>query len=634
MCGIAGALVPGVPEGSLDATVGRMVDALWRRGPDDRGQWTEDHVSLGMRRLSIIDVCGGHQPIFSEDRSSVIVCNGEIYNYQELRRELEQRGHHFSTYSDVEVALHLYEESGPAMLSRLRGMFALAIWDMPQRRLLVARDRLGIKPLFYVSKPGVFAFGSELKALRQSPWCDERIDMEALDRYLTFGYIPAPHTIYEGVRKLLPGHYALVTETATFVERYWSLPAPAPVSMTTAEAMTQVDRLLGDAVRSHLMSDVPLGAFLSGGIDSSVVVAMMAEATDQPVRTFTIGFGGTSAGVLDERSYARATSERYGTAHVEYEVAPNVADVLDEAVDAFDEPFADDSIVPSYYVCQLARRNVTVALSGLGGDELFAGYERHLGIALSERLERLSPAVARRAVAAIVNRLPERADGHYTVNHMKRFVRGWDLQPRSRYVSYHTVFSRDAKAQLLGTSSPPPFDGNEAGTVPDLLAWALQYDIEHYLPDDILALSDRLSMWHGLELRVPFLDHPFVEFCQTVPSRLKIHGLTKKYVLREVAARRVPASVLNHRKQGFASPMASWLRGDLKAYVDSALAPDKLALHGLFRQGYVEELRHKHARREEACEKQIFTLLMFQRWFERCVLRKAERIPAMPSQTR
>lgn len=617
MCGIAGLWSPGVRAGELRPIVERMTSTLWRRGPDDDGFWCGDGVALGMRRLSIIDVAGGRQPIASEDGSIVAVCNGEIYNHLQLRRDLQSRGHRFATGSDVEVAIHLYEELCTGMLAHLRGMFGLAIWDARRAQLLVARDRLGIKPMFVLERPGLLAFASELKALQATPWASRDVDEAGLDRYLARGYVPAPYTIFKGVRKLLPGHYLQVSASGSVMNPYWQLPPGIPAPIDERDALEELERRLQEAVSSHLMSDVPLGAFLSGGVDSSLIVAMMTAGADRPVRTFTIGFGGQTAGFLDERPYARLTSQRYRTEHVEFEVKPDVEAVLDEVVEAFDEPFADDSVIPSYYICQLARQHVTVALTGLGGDELFGGYERHLGIALSDRLERLAPRQARQLAAALLERLPDSSGGSHRVDHLKRFARAWALDGHARYRSYLTVFDPAARAALLTTPSPPtevalpPIDDEP------LLAWALRHDLLEYLPDDVLALTDRLSMWHSLELRVPFLDHPLVEFCQRVPVGFKVRGGSKKHLLKRLAGRWLPEEVLRHRKQGFEAPMATWLRRDLRDYVNSVLSPGRLSRYGLLRPDAVTELLAAHQEGRQRSSKQIFAILMLQKWLER-----------------
>jgi len=627
MCGIAAIVRSGRDETPERAMIERMVDVIHHRGPDDRGFETRGSAALGMCRLSIVDVDGGHQPIANEDESLHLVCNGEIYNQAELRARLIEKGHRFRTRSDVEVILHLYEEYGPECVDHLRGMFGFVLWDERRRRLFAARDRFGIKPFFYAHADGHFLAGSEIKSVLASRLPSREIDWGALRDYLTLGYIPSPRTIYTSVRKLPPAHRLLLEDGRVRIDRYWDLEFRTDRSSSEEELAERFLEIFRDSVRAHLMSDVPLGAFLSGGIDSSLVVALMSEVTDEPVNTFTIGFGGEKGGYLDERVYARAVSQLYGTNHTEFEVEPKVDRLLDIAADAFDEPFADDSVIPSYYICELTRRKVKVALTGLGGDELFAGYERYLGMALSERYGKIPRFLRERIIGPVVGALPEQKSGHYRVNHMKRFIRAEALPAARRYREFISVFNTDARAQLFTPDVRRRVD-EEGGEdqaarhfddarAERLLERALYSDIQTYLPGDILALSDRLSMHHSLELRVPFVDHEVMEFCATIPASLKIKGLRKKHLLRRVAAPFLPPEVLNHRKQGFASPMSAWLRTDLKAYVREALSPERLAVHGFFDVPYVEQLMDEHETRRENNDRQLFALLMFQKWHER-----------------
>jgi len=621
MCGIAG--LWGSPADLLDrrAEVEAMVGALHHRGPDDRGLYVGTRAAIGMTRLSIVDLTSGHQPLSNEDGRIVVVCNGEIYNHAELRRTLAARGHAFKSHSDVEVISHLYEEYGLHFVDHLRGMFALALWDAARERLVLARDRIGIKPLFYARQGTRLLFGSEIKAVARGTR-GLTLDRDAMDAYLTFGYIPAPLTIYQEIRKLEPGHLLVCDHSGVSTTPYWHLAHEAASDADEESLSREFVSRFRDAVRSHLMSDVSVGAFLSGGVDSGLVVALMAECQDAPVRTFTAGFRSSGGGFLDERPYARMISRRYATQHTELEIEPRLDEVLDDVVSTFDEPFADDSVIPSYYICKLARSAVTVSLTGLGGDELFGGYDRYLGLQLGALYGRL-PAPVRRLALSFMNRLPESRGGHHAVNHLKRFVRAAHLAPAPRYLGYLSVFDKGLRERVC---TPHPEHGGNAATDMrffasreggDLLASALHHDIHTYLPDDVLALTDRLSMRHSLELRVPFLDHSLVEFCAGIPSRLKIRRLTKKYLLKKAARQFLPADVLDHRKQGFASPMATWLRGALKTYVTDALSPARLARHGLFNPSAVRTLIDEHMHRRESRDRQLFTLLMFQKWHER-----------------
>jgi asparagine synthase (glutamine-hydrolysing) len=627
MCGIAGLVSLSEATRAQPDWVQRMVSTIEHRGPDDRGVFDGGQACLGVCRLSIVDLAGGHQPLSNEDDTLTLVCNGEIYNSPALRKQLLAQGHTFKTRGDVEVILHLYEEHGLECAKHLQGMFAFALWDSKRKRLLVARDRLGIKPLFFAEADGFLWFCSEIKGLLSPGRIGKDIHWEGLDRYFTFGYIPAPVTIYSRVQKLLPAHQLVVERGRIAIEPYWKLSIHPNGVGRTEDLEERLLDLLRKAVRSHLMSDVPLGAFLSGGVDSSLIVALMSEFSESPVNTFTMGFGGQKGGYLDERPFARLVSQRYGTNHTEYEVQPHLDEILERIVDAFDEPFADDSVIPTYYICQLTAQKVKVALTGLGGDELFGGYERYLGLRLSEYYRTVPGFLRQGIVSPIVNRLPEPKSGHYTVNHMKRFVRAAELPPDRRYLQYLEVFSSAERQNLYSPETRSRIrnekhealrcDYFSAVNAPTLLDRAFYQDLHTYVPEDILALTDRLSMHHSLELRVPFLDHELVEFCVNIPSSLKIRHFRKKYFLRKIARQLLPKEVLAHRKQGFASPMAAWLRGDLRGYIADSLSEARLRRHGCLLPAEVQRLVTQHLRRRELNDRKIFAVLMFQKWFER-----------------
>jgi len=617
MCGITGIYCEtDMPrQDELEA----MVHSLRRRGPDDRGHFLAGPVGLGMSRLSIIDTEHGRQPLYSEDGNVVVVCNGEIYNHSELRDELESKGHCFKTRSDAESIVHLYEEDGLDFLERIQGMFGLALWDKKRRRLIIARDRLGIKPLYYANDQQGLVFGSELKAVLASKRCSCTINASAVDAYFKLGYVPNPLTIYQEVKKLPPAHVLIHEHGQTRLRRYWKLSfEPKPVKSDN-EWTEEFISIFQETVEKHLMSDVPLGAFLSGGVDSSFVVAAMSRIMEIPLQTFTIGFGGNTGGYLDERSIAKEVSHRFGTHHTEFEVQPRPEDIIDDVVQAFDEPFADDSVIPTYYLCREMSKKVKVALSGLGGDELFGGYERYLGLVLSSYYDKVPGFVKESIIGPLVNRLPELKNGHYTINHLKRFARGAKFPPAERYQRYVSIFQNEERRSLLPELSdmqeeegPECFSNSKRG----LLDNALNQDIHTYLPEDVLALSDRLSMWHSLELRVPFVDHKLVEFCCAMPASLKIRGREKKVLLRRAARGVLPNSVLDHRKQGFAAPMASWIRGDLKEYVADSLSASTVSRHGYLCTDYVQTLLQDHWDRRELNDRKIFSILMFQRWLD------------------
>lgn len=622
MCGIFGvASATELHEFPLEA----ITSTLSHRGPDDWGYYRDKNVGLGHRRLSIIDVGGGHQPVCNEDQTKYIVFNGEIYNFLELRERLIVCGHRFVTKSDTETILHAYEEWGERCVDHLSGMFAFAIWDRREQTLFVARDRLGIKPLFFAEHDGVFYCASEMKAILGAPHFPRDIDQAAMGCYFSLSYIPAPLTIYTKIRKLLPGHSLTWKNGQVTLRQYWDLEFRPDYSKSESYFTDRFMELFRKAVDSHLISEVPLGAFLSGGVDSSLAVALMRP--QGPINTFTIGFGGNAGGYLDERGYARAMACRYGTNHREYEVVPKMDGLLDAIVQAFDEPFADDSTIPSYYVCKTARENVTVALSGLGGDELFAGYERYLGLKLQGIYHRV-PSFLQRMLTGFIGVLPERSDGHYTINHLKRFMRASSGDPAVCYTGYLSTMSPSIKTSLFadtgtfekhmqfcnellqGYFSSARVSG-EAGSIDR----ALYCDIKTYLPEDILAVTDRMSMQHSLEVRVPFLDHAVVEFCATIPPELRMKGFVKKYLLKKAAKNLLPPEIIQHRKQGFVGPTSRWLQTDMRADVEHILDKQSLGIHGFFNQSTIDRLLAEHFSGREIHDKILWSLVMFQKWF-------------------
>jgi asparagine synthase (glutamine-hydrolysing) len=603
--------------------------ALAHRGPDDSGYFIGEGVGLGHRRLSIIDLEGGRQPMFNEDRSLCIVFNGEIYNFPVLRDELLSKGHRFETRSDTETILHAYEEWGEDCVARLRGMFAFAIWDDRAKKLFLARDRMGIKPLFYGEYNGTFYFASEMKAILADRNFPRRIDELALTSYFDLSYIPAPYSIFRDIRKLLPGHTLTWQDGHFRTRQYWDLHFIPDRSKDENYFICKFNELFKESVKIHLISDVPLGAFLSGGVDSSAVVAAMSRVSDRPVNTFCMGFGGAVGGYLDERRYARMVADRYGTTHREYEIAPDPKGLVDKIVRAFDEPFADDSTIPSFFVCQIARENVTVAESGLGGDEAFAGYERYLGFRLRGLYGRLPKFLREGLLRRLVEQLPERADGHYTINHLKRFVRSSSLADDEAYFGFQTILNPNirsdffadrpkferhletSKALMLDYFNAPPTADRRDG-----LNRAFYCDIKTYLPEDILAVTDRMSMHHALEVRVPFLDHPLIEFCATIPPEMKIKWFNKKYLLKKAMHDFLPPEIMTHRKQGFVGPMTQWLKTDLKPYVLNTLSREKLKKHDLLNSQTVEKVLEEHFSGREIHDTLIWAMVLFQRWYD------------------
>ncbi len=625
MCGIFGIVGPKIDEAHLK----KATNLLAHRGPDDSGFFLDDGAGLGHRRLSIIDLESGHQPMFNENGSLCVVFNGEIYNFPELHDRLVSKNHRFKSRSDTETILHAYEEWGEDCVEHLRGMFAFAIWDRRAKRLFIARDRFGIKPLFYAEHGDTFYFASEMKAILADPTIRREMDEVALACYFSLSYIPDSMTIFKSIRKLLPGHTLTREAGRTRIRKYWDIAYAPDRSKGEHYFINRLMELLQESIKIHLISDVPLGAFLSGGIDSSTVVAMMSMVTDSPVNTFCMGFGGDAGGYLDERGYARMVAERYKTNHKEYEIYPEPDGLLEKIVRSFDEPFADDSTIPSYFVCKIARENVKVAESGLGGDEAFAGYERYMGFRARALYGKLPRFARERLIRRIVDSMPERSDGHYTVNHMKRFVRSSSQDDGEAYYGYLTRLSPRIQSKFFADSSRfgkcleasrelvlGHFKSVPVEDERDVLNRVFYCDIKTYLPEDILAVTDRMSMYHALEVRVPFLDHPLMEFSATIPPEMKMKWFSKKYLLKKAVRDILPGDVIKHRKQGFVGPMAQWLKNDLKAYTTETLSEKNLKKHGLLNHETVRNILNEHFSCQELHDTLIWSLLVFQKWFD------------------
>ena len=610
MCGIAGfAGWRGGADASA-ASVKAMCDAIAHRGPDDWGSFVAPDVALGMRRLSIIDVGGGHQPMTNEDGSIHVVFNGEIYNHHEVRAALEARGHRFATRSDTETIVHGYEEFGDDVVHHLRGMFAFAIWDAPRQRLFVARDRLGIKPLSYWEHAGGVAFVSELRSLLALDQFTPEISEEAVARYLGFGYVPEPLSIFAGVRKLAPGHrFSWTAATGVQVSRWWQPQRAEQGAIDEEDAVLELRRLLGEAVGSHLESEVPLGAFLSGGLDSTTVVALMAARMKRKVQTFTIGF---DEDAFNEAPDAAANARALGTDHTELIVRPDVDALFDGLVAAFDEPFADWSAIPTYLVAELASRTVTVSLSGDGGDELFGGYTRYRLLAA----RREWPAPVRALATAAGGALPPGTRGRSKLLDLGRTREG-------RYVGIVAMHThpRDggiAHARVAEQAGPFPLLLHEqfaASAARDYTTQMTLVDIESYLPGDILTKVDRTTMAVSLEARVPLLDHPLVEFAVALPSRLKIRDGVGKHIFRRAIAGIVPPEVLSRPKRGFGVPLGAWFRGPLSYRLDSIVRDGSPALRFID----VEALRrviaeHRSARRDHIAV--LWNALVLDLWLQ------------------
>ncbi len=589
-----------------------MCDTIVHRGPDDEGTYVEGPVGLGMRRLSIIDLQSGSQPIFNEDGTISVVMNGEIYNFQSIRDDLVKKGHKFATGSDTEVLVYLYEEYGPDLVEHLNGMFAFALWDQSRRRLVIARDRLGQKPLYYAWTRDGLVFGSELKCLQVFPELMQDLDHTAIYHYFVLGYIPQPHSVYANIRQLPPASRIVVENGKMAIDRYWSLPTQVDFTVPASERQDQLRLLLADAVRLRMISDVPFGAFLSGGIDSSVTVALMAQQSSSPVKTFYIDFDEPE---FSEREFARSVAQRYGTDHHELTARPSAIDLIDDLVCAFDEPFGDSSSVPTYLVSKLTRQHVTVALAGDGGDEAFGGYRRYQDI-----LQRRTRSAAFRKIAGPAGRslqraLPRTAPG-------RRYFRSLGMTNDEWFVvGTNELEARDILAEdfLDGISPSATYDllspCLDAADRRDALAPYTYLDTHYYLPGDILTKVDRMSMAHSLEVRSPFMDYRLAEFAARLPVDMKIHnGVTKK-ILKDVFAKDLPDEVLRPRKRGFSIPLEKWFRGELKSMLSDVLHDSELAETGIFRMNEVQGWANEHWSGARNRKSQLWRFLFFARWW-------------------
>ena len=619
MCGIVGHVGATAP-GLLPA----MLGLLKHRGPDDSGIRVEGDVGLGMTRLAIIDLVTGRQPMSDAGGRYWIVFNGEIYNFRQLRAELMTAGRRFRTWSDTEVILHAYAVHGEACVERLAGMFAFAIWDDAERRLFLARDRLGKKPLYYWHRDRLFLFASEPKALLCHPAVARSVDWSALHHYLAFGYTPVTRSIFDSIRKLPPAHTATVVEGRLTQRRYWQPPAGAPSPGTRAgreESAAAVRAGLREAVRLRLESDVPLGVFLSGGIDSSAVVASMREVTSGRIATFSVGFG-RAAPTYDELPYARLVARRFATDHHEEILEPDVRAILPDIVRAFDEPFGDSSAIPTFVVAQATARHVKVALSGIGGDETFGGYPRYLGLRVAALHDKL-PRWLRHASRSLAGRLPDSASSRNWADWARRFTAEPDATPGDRYIGW-TRFFGDAQLATLATPAlaahlGPAVDEHQqsafaSGRPGDPVDGAFRVDLAAYLPDDLLAMADRMSMAHSLEVRAPFCDHRIIEESLRLSSSAKMPGGRLKGLLKAAFAGVLPREVLAHRKHGFMIPLGDWLRRDLRPTLDDLLAPDCVRARGLFDADAVEALKQEHLSGARTHADRLWTLMMLELW--------------------
>jgi asparagine synthase (glutamine-hydrolysing) len=626
MCGIVG-IIERDRERPIDAAIlGRMVGTLSHRGPDEEGRVILPGTGLAMRRLSIVDVEGGQQPFANEDGTVHVVANGEIYNSPALRDELAARGHRFRSRSDIEVLVHAYEEFGEGFLDRVRGMFALALWDGRSRTLLAARDRAGEKPLYYAQTSRGLLLASEIKALLAYGEVSREIDLEALDQFLTYEYIIAPRTIFRSIRKLPAAHVLRSRDGELTVSRYWDAAAVVPRPWDEQDAAEALRTTFARAVRSQMMSDVPLGVFLSGGIDSSAVAAFMKDGSaGEPVSSFSMGF---ADGSYDERAYAREVAEVCGTRHFEGMVTPDVAGLFDRLVVHLDEPFSDVSMFPTFLVSQMAREHVKVALTGDGGDELFGGYDAYEAQALAARWAGLAPRMAIRAVDGLLDLVPPSRKKKGLVNKARRFISGLAGTPADiAQYRWMTFLTADAKRRLYTPALQDALAGADVyqpvrdalgrfGGRGDLLNRQLYADLSIYLADDILVKVDRMSMATSLETRAPFLDADVMELAFSMPGDLKMRKGVRKYILKEALRGVVPSRILTRRKEGFSIPMKNWLQRELAPLMERLLAPDRLRRRGLLDAGEAGRLMREHQAGRANHAHVLFSLMVLERWTE------------------
>ena len=613
MCGICGYYSPNL-EAFDPGLLGRMCSRIVHRGPDDQGMFEEHGLALGMRRLSIIDLDHGSQPIFNEDRSVCVVFNGEIYNFLELRKELQARGHRLGTRTDTEVIVHLYEDFGIDFVQKLNGMFSIALWDRRERRLVIVRDRLGVKPLYYFWGDEGLVFGSELKCVLECPDVPRKLDADAVYHYFTLGYIPHPASIYADVHQLPPAGRLVIQNGCLSEDSYWSLQSNVNRSLSRSAVKEELRELLTDAVKIRMISDVPLGAFLSGGLDSSIVVALMAKHSSAPVKTFYIDFDEPE---YSERAYAKEIAEKWGTEHHELVVKPSAVEILDDLIDFFDEPFADASAVPTYYVSKLTRRHVTVALAGDGGDESFGGYQRYQRILARRPLPRFVRSGLGMLGEAIHHGLPRRARG-------RRYFRSLGMDNRhffavgTRELETREILTPEFLETVSGTSTfelVRPY--MESGDASDPLAPYATLDVNSYLPDDILTKVDRMSMAHSLEVRAPFLDYRVAELAARLPYDWKITGGDTKVILKEIFAEDLTPSVLQPRKRGFSMPLEHWLRHDLRPHLEEVLDDSALRQAGILDMKEARNWANEHWSGVRNRDGQLWRILVFSRWWKR-----------------
>lgn len=624
MCGIAGVL--SFNKELKNDYVKSMCDAIVHRGPDDDGYYKEPRVQLGMRRLSIIDVNGGHQPISNEDKTIWIVFNGEIYNYGKLREDLIKKGHVFKTNTDTEVLVHLYEDYGVGLLDYLNGMFAFALWDKRKEKLFIARDRMGKKPLYYSVKGNSFIFASELKCFKASKFVPFELDYNSLNKYLTYEFVPAPSTIIKDVKKLRPGYYITFDKNRVVEKRYWQLNySEINEDITENEAKEKITYLLDRAVERRLVSDVPLGVFLSGGIDSSTVAYYAAKQSKKKIKTFNISFEQKS---FDESTYARKVASLLQTDHHEQMLSVDkVLELIPDIADFLDEPFGDASIIPTYLLSKYTKQFVTVALGGDGGDELFAGYPTYQAHKFYNYYNLIPRLFKEKIIPSLANKIPVSDENVAYDFKIKKFLGGVGFEPHIRNYIWLGSFNPEEKKELFSKESLSLVNGNRCfeelegywneNELDNLMQKILYVDAKMYLQDDILVKVDRASMFASLEVRAPFLDKELVEFVQTLPFHLKMKGFKTKNILKKSLKGMLPSDIINRPKKGFGIPLAKWIKKDLSGLCQDIFSKQKIEEQGIFNYNYIQQLLKNHNEEKQDNRKPIWTLLAFQLWYEK-----------------
>jgi asparagine synthase (glutamine-hydrolysing) len=629
MCGICGIYEYRNPERAAPGMLDSMLAVIHHRGPDEDGRLIDGALAMGMRRLSIIDLAGGTQPLYNEDQTVGVLLNGEIYNYHSLRAALEQRGHRFRSNSDTEVIVHLYEEYGTDCLLQLRGMFGVAIWDGPKKRLIVARDHLGVKPIYYTTSGGRFVFASEIKSILQHPAITARLDMQGLSDYLSLRYIPAPRTLFEEIHALPPGHCIVCEPGKLWIEQYWELEFSEPeasAERSEGEYLEELDTLLREVVAMQLMSDVPFGAFLSGGVDSSTIVALMSGMLQEPVKTFSVGFAGEGSDAFSELPFARTVAQAFETEH--HEVIVTAADLVNELERVtwhLDLPIADYAQIAYYKVAALAGRSVKMVLTGEGGDELFAGYGRYMGEKVHSWYQHV-PGSLQSTLLRVVERLPQARREKAALYALS------GASEAERFLHWIPNFNSSRKAALLSSEAQTALAGYqtsegiarqfERSSTCNPLNRMLFVDTKTWLPDYLLNRGDKLTMAASLEGRVPLLDYKLVEYAARLPPHLKIKGLKRKYLLKKAASKFLPADIINRKKKGFPVPVPIWLRREANSFMRDLLAPETIKRRGYFSPAYVEQLMKEHESGFADHATMLYGLMTLELWFQRFIDRQ------------